>query len=128
MGVICGLFDFRSRGAGGSLQFDLCRRDYRQTFVVGLDYSREFHGFGFPALMDKLSCERRLSTEFPYDPVLVPEISDWHSDLGAFFSLGDRGDLEMFLQNLPAPLMNNPGGCSDLRIVVRGELLHQKIH
>src|SRR5260221_8353346 len=95
--TICRLFDLRSRGAGGSLQFDLCRRDHRQAFIIGLDDSREFHGFGFPALMDKFSCERRLTAEFPNEPVLVHEISGRYGDLGTFFSLGDRSDLEMFL-------------------------------
>src|ERR1700732_2879983 len=96
------------RTANGSLQFDLCRRDHRQAFVIGLDDSREFHVFGFPALMDKFSCERRLSTEFPNEPVLVREITGRHGDLGTFFSPGDRSDLEMFLQDLPAPLTNEP--------------------
>ena len=86
-----------SANTNGLHQFDLCRRDDRQAFVIGLDDSREFHGFGFPALMDKFSCERRFSTEFPNEPVLVPEIPGRHSDLGTFFSLGDRSDLEMFL-------------------------------
>src|SRR3984893_7544480 len=118
-----------SANAGGSLQFDLCRRDHRQAFVSGLDDSREFHGFGFPALVDKFSRERRLSTEFPNDPVLIREISGWHGDLGTFRSLGDGSDLEMLMQNLPASLMKNPPSRRpDLRVVIRGEFLHQEIH
>src|SRR6202045_1830420 len=117
-----------SANAGGSLQFDLCRRDHRQAFVIGLDDSGEFHGFGFPALVDKFSRERRLSTEFPNDPVLIREISGWHGDLGTFRSLGDGNDLEMLMQTLPASLGNTPRSRHDRRGVRPGKYFHQEIH
>src|ERR1700737_1333645 len=115
----------RSANTARLMQFDLGRRNRRQA--LGFHDSREFYECGLPALVDKRAREGRLSAEISNESVLFLGVSGRHSDLGAFFGLGDGSDVEMFPQDLAAPLMNHPRSGPDMCIVVRSNVFHEKI-
>src|SRR5260370_8219407 len=98
------------------MQFDLSRRNRRQA--LGFHDSREFYEFGLPAFVDKCAREGRLPPEISNDTVLFLGISGRHTDLGAFFGLGDGSDVEMFLHDLAAPPMIHPRTASATRSAV----------
>src|SRR5689334_25076140 len=107
------------------MQFDLGRCNRRQA--LGFHDSRKFYEFGLPAFVDKRAGEWRLSAEISNDTVPLLGISGRHRDLGSFFGLSDGSDLEMFLQNLATALMNHPCSGSDMCVVVRSDIFHEKI-
>src|SRR4029077_7646151 len=88
----------------------------------------KFHGFGLPTLVEQNSREWRVPADLSKQAVLIRRIGSRHLDSWSHRRRREGSYFETVVQDFPTSLMNHPGLCSDLFVIVWGDIFHEKIH